>query len=241
MGAPTTVRSATRRLVGLTALRWLPVGPHHADHRPARPVAGPLAGRDRGCCSPCTASSSSRSSCRPAGWPTCSAAAPSSSPAPCCTWSPASSTRPRPAADRLRPRRGCCSGIGRALDSGPVEAWYVEAVHRIDPAADVAPGLARHAARLTAAVWPSGPSSADCCPALLTGRRSALAVPFVVAAVLDLVVRRRRRAAAHRGATAAGGQRGAERSSRGPGRCRRPSPGRSGCRSPTGRCGWCCC
>ena len=26
MSAPTTVRSATRRLVGLTALRWLPVG-----------------------------------------------------------------------------------------------------------------------------------------------------------------------------------------------------------------------
>ena len=26
MSAPTTVRAATRRLVGLTALRWLPVG-----------------------------------------------------------------------------------------------------------------------------------------------------------------------------------------------------------------------
>ena len=37
-------------------------------------------------------------------------------------------------------------GVGRALDSGPVEAWYVDTVHRIDPAADVAPGLSRHSA-----------------------------------------------------------------------------------------------
>ncbi len=37
-------------------------------------------------------------------------------------------------------------GVGRALDSGPVEAWYVDTVHRIDPAADVAPGLSKHSA-----------------------------------------------------------------------------------------------
>ncbi|WP_167760867.1 MFS transporter [Geodermatophilus sp. DF01_2] len=37
-------------------------------------------------------------------------------------------------------------GAGRALDSGPLEAWYVDAVHAGDPAADVTPGLSRAAA-----------------------------------------------------------------------------------------------
>ncbi|MEO7260485.1 MAG: MFS transporter [Jatrophihabitantaceae bacterium] len=33
--------------------------------------------------------------------------------------------------------------VGRALDSGPVEAWYVDTVHELDPSADVAPGLGK--------------------------------------------------------------------------------------------------
>jgi hypothetical protein len=33
--------------------------------------------------------------------------------------------------------------IGRALSSGPLEAWYVDAVHAVDPAADLKPGLSR--------------------------------------------------------------------------------------------------
>src|SRR5690606_3203745 len=33
--------------------------------------------------------------------------------------------------------------IGRALDSGPLESWYVDAVHLVDPRADVVPGLSR--------------------------------------------------------------------------------------------------
>jgi Major Facilitator Superfamily len=32
-------------------------------------------------------------------------------------------------------------GVGRALDSGPLEAWYVDAVRATDPDADVIPGL----------------------------------------------------------------------------------------------------
>ena len=36
-------------------------------------------------------------------------------------------------------------GAGWALDSGPLEAWYVDAVHAADPAADVTPGLSRAA------------------------------------------------------------------------------------------------
>jgi hypothetical protein len=34
-------------------------------------------------------------------------------------------------------------GVGRALDSGPLEAWYVDAVRAADPDADVTPGLSR--------------------------------------------------------------------------------------------------
>jgi predicted MFS family arabinose efflux permease len=34
-------------------------------------------------------------------------------------------------------------GVYRALESGPLDAWYVDAVHAIDPAADVEAGLGR--------------------------------------------------------------------------------------------------
>src|SRR3954470_964703 len=37
-------------------------------------------------------------------------------------------------------------GAGRALDSGPLESWFVDAAHRADPDADVTRGLARGAA-----------------------------------------------------------------------------------------------
>src|SRR6185436_13466106 len=33
-------------------------------------------------------------------------------------------------------------GAARALDSGPLQAWYVDAVHSRDPNADLKPGLA---------------------------------------------------------------------------------------------------
>ena len=36
-------------------------------------------------------------------------------------------------------------GAGRALDSGPLESWYVDAVHQVTPGADVTPGLSRAA------------------------------------------------------------------------------------------------
>jgi MFS family permease len=74
-------------------------------------------------------------------------------------------------------------GIGRALDSGPVEAWYVDTVHRIDPAADVAPGLARHSAADGGGLA-VGAVVGGFLPALVGG---ALAVPFLAAAALDLV------------------------------------------------------
>jgi MFS family permease len=37
-------------------------------------------------------------------------------------------------------------GAGRALDSGPLESWYVDSAHRVDRAADLKPALARSAA-----------------------------------------------------------------------------------------------
>jgi len=38
------------------------------------------------------------------------------------------------------------AGVGRALDSGPLEAWYVDAAHAVDPLTDLKPALARAAA-----------------------------------------------------------------------------------------------
>jgi hypothetical protein len=78
-------------------------------------------------------------------------------------------------------------GVGRALDSGPVEAWYVDTVHRIDPAADVAPGLARHSAADGGSLA-VGAIIGGFLPAVLGGAGSqALALPYLGAAVLDVV------------------------------------------------------
>lgn len=76
-------------------------------------------------------------------------------------------------------------GIGRALDSGPVEAWYVDTVHGLDPAADVAPGLAAHSAADGGSLA-IGAALGGVIPMLLGGGTAALAAPFVAAIVLDL-------------------------------------------------------
>lgn len=79
-------------------------------------------------------------------------------------------------------------GLGRALDSGPVEAWYVDTVHRIDPAADVAPGLAKHAAADGGGLA-VGALLGGLLPGLLGGAGgTALALPYLVAAVLDVLL-----------------------------------------------------
>lgn len=88
-------------------------------------------------------------------------------------------------------------GVGRALDSGPVEAWYVDTVHRIDPAADVAPGVARHSAADGGSLA-LGAVVGGLLPGLLDGLGGdvpggslvggeALALPYLAAAVLALV------------------------------------------------------
>ncbi|MGY1742739.1 MULTISPECIES: MFS transporter [unclassified Blastococcus] len=80
-------------------------------------------------------------------------------------------------------------GAGRALDSGPLESWYVDTVARADPAADPTPGLARassaNAIGLTVGAVLGGltPAAAE-----RWGRDGdVLALPFVLAAGLVAV------------------------------------------------------
>ena len=185
MSAPTTVRSATRRLVGLTALRWLPVGlttPITVLLAQARglslaeigllfTVHGvvvtvlelPTGG---------LADVLGRRPVVVAG-----AALHLGS---CVVFATATSFPGFLAAILLM-------GVGRALDSGPVEAWYVDTVHRLDPAADVAPGLSRHSAADGASLA-VGAIIGGFLPALLGGAgASALALPYLGAAALDVV------------------------------------------------------
>ena len=75
-------------------------------------------------------------------------------------------------------------GVGRALDSGPLEAWFVDAVHAADPRADTTPGLARAGAAdgLSLAL---GALLGGGLPLVLdSGSDRALAAPFLVAAAL---------------------------------------------------------
>ena len=78
-------------------------------------------------------------------------------------------------------------GGGRALDSGPLQAWYVDAVHLADPKADVTPGLSRAGAADCLALS-AGTVLGGVTPALLSGSaESVLVLPYLAAAVLSLV------------------------------------------------------
>ena len=185
MSAPQIVRSATRRLVGLTALRWLPVGlttPITVLLAQARglslaeigllfTVHGivvivlelPTGG---------LADVLGRRPVVVAG-----AALHLGS---CLVFATATSFPGFLAGILLM-------GVGRALDSGPVEAWYVDTVHRIDPAADVAPGLSKHSAADGGSLA-VGAIIGGFLPAVLGGAGAqALALPYLAAAVLDVV------------------------------------------------------
>lgn len=81
----------------------------------------------------------------------------------------------------------CTQAVGRALDSGPLQAWYVDAVHEADPSADVTPGLSRAGVAECLALS-VGAVVGGLAPALLSGAAaSLLLLPYVAAAVLDLV------------------------------------------------------
>jgi MFS family permease len=69
-------------------------------------------------------------------------------------------------------------GVGRALDSGPLEAWFVDALHEADPGADPARGLSR-AGVADGAALAVGALAGGGLP-LLFGQ--SLVAPFVAAA-----------------------------------------------------------
>lgn len=74
-------------------------------------------------------------------------------------------------------------GVARALDSGPVEAWFVDGVLQADADADTSRGLSR-AGVATAGALASGAALGGVLPALLG---DGLAVTFLLAAALTLV------------------------------------------------------
>ena len=77
--------------------------------------------------------------------------------------------------------------VGRALDSGPLEAWYVDTVHGLDARADVAPGLAKHSAADGGGLA-VGAVVGGLLPGLLgDGGAAALALPYLASAALDVV------------------------------------------------------
>lgn len=78
-------------------------------------------------------------------------------------------------------------GAGRALDSGPLEAWYVDTVRALDPTADITPGLAWRGAADGGGLA-AGALVGGLLPGLVSSTgATALAVPFAVAAALDVV------------------------------------------------------
>jgi MFS family permease len=72
-------------------------------------------------------------------------------------------------------------GAGRALDSGPLESWYVDAVHLIDPTADVTPGLSR-AAVADGLALSLGAVLGGVLPTLAAEGSTPLALPMLVGA-----------------------------------------------------------
>ena len=185
MSPPLTVRSATRRLVGLTALRWLPVGL-------TAPVMVLLA-QSRGL------------SLREIGLLfTVHGVVVVALELPTGGLADVLGRRPVVVAGAALHVLSCllvavstgfggflaaalALGLGRALDSGPLEAWYVDTVHALDPGADVTPGLARHSAADGGGLA-VGAVVGGLLPGLLDAQAStALALPFLVAAALDLL------------------------------------------------------
>ncbi|MGY1651824.1 MFS transporter [Geodermatophilus sp. SYSU D01119] len=185
MSAPLTPAAAGRRFVGLTALRWLPVGL-------SAPVTVLLAA-SRGL-SPAdvgvviavysvvvlvlelpTGGLADSLGTRPV-----LVASALFSTAGLLALGFAESVAAFAAAEALR-------GVGRALDSGPLEAWYVDTVRAADPDADVAPGLSRAGAADGAGLC-LGAVVGGLLP-LLSGRAGddALVLPVLAAAALTAV------------------------------------------------------
>ena len=81
------------------------------------------------------------------------------------------------------------AGIARALQSGPLEAWYVDSVRAADPDADVRRGISR-AWAVEAAALASGAVVGGLLPSLVNGLPAdslliPLSIPWLAAAVLQ--------------------------------------------------------
>ena len=185
MSAPSTVRSATRRLVALTALRWLPVGltaPVLVLLAQARGLSLQQIGvlfTVHGVVVLCLELPTGGLADVLGRKPVILAGA-ALHVLSCVAFALADGFGGFLAAVLLL-------GLGRALDSGPLEAWYVDTVHALEPGADVAPGLAKHSAADGGGLA-VGAVVGGLLPSLFSGGAgTALAVPFVVAGVLDLL------------------------------------------------------
>jgi MFS family permease len=78
-------------------------------------------------------------------------------------------------------------GAGRALDSGPLESWYVDATHALDRNADVTSGLSR-AAAANGTGLALGAVLGGVAPLIAAGAGGdVLALPFLLAAAVDLL------------------------------------------------------
>jgi MFS family permease len=78
------------------------------------------------------------------------------------------------------------TGVFRALDSGPMEAWYVDTVHASEPGADVDQALARQETVLGASISLGALVSGVLIAWNPWSVGSALLLPFLVAAVLNV-------------------------------------------------------
>jgi hypothetical protein len=81
-------------------------------------------------------------------------------------------------------------GVGRALSSGPAEAWFVDAVHAADgPDTDLTPGLAKGATASSAALG-IGVIAGGVLPVVVgdLGGVAALALPVLLGAVFEVVL-----------------------------------------------------
>ena len=82
-------------------------------------------------------------------------------------------------------------GLARALDSGPLQAWYVDSVHSVDPEADLKPGLARGLAVEAAALGTgalAGGALVSLAPLPLRDEAVvSLSVPFLVSAAISVL------------------------------------------------------
>lgn len=83
---------------------------------------------------------------------------------------------------------GIVLGMGRALDSGPLESWYVTGVRRIDPTHDVTRGLGT-GGMVAGVALGVGALAAGLAPNLITGEGvlSPLRLPALLATVFGLV------------------------------------------------------